>query len=182
MDAAIADFLIRFVDNIGALRAETQRGGDLERYQARFDRITRKVVMLAECLTADDPDVAQRLHAAAASAATPPEMPEPPPSAAPAPTADGADTLPAEVARALVEVVEKAGLLRTDLKRKGDLAKYQRLVDRVDRSFSSLAERISRHDEAQARNLRTAWQLPGRSLAFRNVEHQKEQREREGDP
>jgi hypothetical protein len=79
-----------------------------------------------------------------------------------------------EIAALLTEFVEKAGLLRSDMKRKGDLEKYEARFARVDQKLSSLAERISRDDPALAKALRTAWQLPGRSLAFRNVEHQRE--------
>ena len=79
-----------------------------------------------------------------------------------------------EITDLLIELVEKVGLLRSDLKKRGDLEKYQARVDRIDQKFSSLAERISRADPELARELRTAWQLPGRSLAFRNADHQKE--------
>ena len=78
-----------------------------------------------------------------------------------------------ELQTLLVELVEKIGLLRRDLQHRGDLEKYEARVARVDQKFSSLAERISRTDPDFAKALRTAWQLPARSLAFRNVDHQK---------
>jgi hypothetical protein len=78
------------------------------------------------------------------------------------------------LARLLAEFVEKAGLLRQDLKRKGDLEKYEARIARVDAVLSKLAEQISQDDPDLAKALRTAWQMPGRSLAFRNAEHQKE--------
>jgi hypothetical protein len=78
-----------------------------------------------------------------------------------------------EIASLLTELVEKIGLLRRDLQQKRDLEKYEARFARIEQKFSSLAERISRDDPALARSLRTAWQLPARSLAFRNADHQK---------
>ena len=78
-----------------------------------------------------------------------------------------------DIARLLVELVEKVGLLRRDMQQKKDLEKYEARIARIEQKFSSLAERISRDDPDLAKALRTAWQLPARSLAFRNVEHQK---------
>jgi hypothetical protein len=79
-----------------------------------------------------------------------------------------------EVARLLTELIEKVGLLRNDMKKRNDLEKYEGRLARVDQKFSSLAERISQDDPGLAKALRTAWQLPGRSLAFRNADHQTE--------
>ena len=81
------------------------------------------------------------------------------------------------IAKLLTEFVEKAGLLRQDMKRKGDLEKYEARVARVEAILSKLAEQISNEDPDLAKALRTAWQLPGRSLAFRNADHQKSDRE-----
>ena len=78
-----------------------------------------------------------------------------------------------ELATALTELVEKIGLLRRDMQHKGDLDKYEARVARIERKFSALAELVSRTDPGLARVLRTAWQLPARSLAFRNAEHRK---------
>ena len=44
---------------------------------------------------------------------------------------------------------------------------------RIDQKFSALAERISETDPEFAKALRTAWQMPARSLAFRNADHVK---------
>lgn len=77
----------------------------------------------------------------------------------------------------LTELVEKMGLLRQDLKRRGDLEKYEARIARVDAMLSKLAEHVSAEDEDLAKRLRTAWQQPGRSLAFRNADHQKSNRE-----
>ena len=78
-----------------------------------------------------------------------------------------------ELARLLTELVEKMGLLRRDLRHKGDLERYEARMARVEQKFSALAELISRTDPDLAKTLRTAWQLPARSLAFRNADHQK---------
>ena len=80
----------------------------------------------------------------------------------------------AELARLLTEFVEKVGLLRRDMQHRRELDKYEARMARIDQKFSALAERISQQDPALSKALRTAWQLPARSLAFRNVEHQKE--------
>ena len=78
-----------------------------------------------------------------------------------------------ELAALLTELVEKIGLLRRDMQHRGDLEKYEARIARVEQKFSALAERISRTDPDFAKKLRTAWQLPARSLAFRNAEHQR---------
>ena len=78
-----------------------------------------------------------------------------------------------ELARLLTELVEKTGLLRRDLQHQGDLEKYEARVARIDQKLSALAEAIAKSDPAVAKALQTAWQLPARSLAFRNAEHKK---------
>ena len=42
----------------------------------------------------------------------------------------------------LTELMEKVGLLRRDLKQKGDLEKYEARLARVDQKFSALGIRI----------------------------------------
>jgi hypothetical protein len=78
-----------------------------------------------------------------------------------------------ELARLLTELVEKTGLLRRDLQHQGDLEKYEARVARIDQKLSALAEALATSDPALAKALQTAWQLPARSLAFRNAEHKK---------
>lgn len=73
----------------------------------------------------------------------------------------------------LIELMEKIGLLRRDMKQKGDFERYEGRLARIEQKFSALAARISETDPELAKALRTAWQMPGRSLAFRNAEHQK---------
>jgi hypothetical protein len=76
-----------------------------------------------------------------------------------------------ELAVLLTELIEKVGLLRRDLKQKGDLEKYEARMARIDQKFSAFAEKISDTDPEFAKALRTAWQMPARSLAFRNADH-----------
>lgn len=78
-----------------------------------------------------------------------------------------------ELATLLTELIEKVGLLRRDMQHRGELEKYAARISRIEQKFSALAEYISRTDPDLAKALRTAWQLPARSLAFRNAEHQK---------
>jgi hypothetical protein len=78
-----------------------------------------------------------------------------------------------ELARLLTELVEKTGLLRRDLQHQGDLEKYEARVARIDQKLSALTEAIAKSDPALAKALQTAWQLPARSLAFRNAAHKK---------
>jgi DNA repair ATPase RecN len=92
------------------------------------------------------------------------------------------DPMDPELAVLLTELVEKVGLLRRDMQQKGDLDRYEARVARVEQKFSALAERISRTDPDLAKTLRTAWQLPARSLAFRNADHQKELKSRTDEP
>lgn len=92
------------------------------------------------------------------------------------------EALDPELAVLLTELVEKIGLLRRDMQQKGDLEKYEARVARIEQKFSALAERISRTDPDLAKALRTAWQLPARSLAFRNADHQKELKVRTEQP
>ena len=83
------------------------------------------------------------------------------------------------MAALLTELVEKVGLLRRDTQHKGELEKYEARFARIEQKFSALAEFISRTDPDLAKMLRTAWQLPARSLAFRNADHQKSQKDPE---
>lgn len=92
-----------------------------------------------------------------------------------------ADALDPELATLLTELIEKMGLLRRDMQQKKDLEKYEARIARIEQKFSALAERISHSDPGLAKTLRTAWQLPARSLAFRNADHQKELKTAEDD-
>jgi hypothetical protein len=78
-----------------------------------------------------------------------------------------------ETASKLIEFVEKVGLLRREMQQKKDLEKYEGRIARIEVKLSALAEHLSKDDEALAKALRSVWQLPARSLAFRNADHQK---------
>jgi hypothetical protein len=82
-----------------------------------------------------------------------------------------------EIAALLVELIEKVGLLRRDMQHKKELEKYEARFQRIEQKFNALAERLSQEDPDLAKALRTAWQLPARSLAFRNADHQKDSKE-----
>jgi hypothetical protein len=86
-----------------------------------------------------------------------------------------------ELAVVLTELIEKFGLLRRDLKQKGDLEKYEARLARIDQKFSALAEKLAMDDPELAKALRTAWQMPARSLAFRNAQHLKHEPRRHED-
>lgn len=75
-----------------------------------------------------------------------------------------------ELATLLVEFVEKVGLLRRDMQKKGDLESYAARFARIEQKLDALAEAS---DPALAKALRTAWERPAMSLAYRNAEHQK---------
>ena len=92
------------------------------------------------------------------------------------------ERMDSELAVLLTELIEKVGLLRRDMQQKGDLEKYEARLARIEQKFSALAERISHTEPDLAKALRTAWQLPARSLAFRNADHQKELKARTDQP
>ncbi len=79
-----------------------------------------------------------------------------------------------ELAALLVEMIEKVGLLRRDMQHRGELDHYEARFARIEQKLSALADRVAATDPALAKSLRTAWQLPARSLAFRNAEHKKQ--------
>ena len=81
--------------------------------------------------------------------------------------------VPDDIARLLVDLVEKTGLLRRDLQHQNDLEKYAARVARIEQKLLALAARVEASDPALAKALRTAWNLPARSLAFRNAAHKK---------
>ena len=79
-----------------------------------------------------------------------------------------------DTAGLLIELIEKVGLLRRDMQQKKELDKYEARFQRIEQKLNALVERVSADDPELAKALRTAWQLPARSLAFRNADHQKE--------
>ena len=83
------------------------------------------------------------------------------------------DTL-SDLGPLLVALVEKVGLLRRDLQHKGGLDAYAARIARIEQKVLALAAHLETIDPALAKELKTAWTLPARSLAFRNAEHQKD--------
>jgi hypothetical protein len=79
-----------------------------------------------------------------------------------------------EIAALVTEVIEKVGLLRRDMQQKNELERYEARFKRIEQKISALADAIAATDPEIAKAIRTAWQLPARSLAFRNAEHQKD--------
>ena len=77
-----------------------------------------------------------------------------------------------DIAALMTELIEKVGLLRRDMQQKRELERYEARFKRIEQKVSALAERVSLDDPEQAKAIRTAWQLPARSLAFRNAAHQ----------
>lgn len=85
-----------------------------------------------------------------------------------------------EIAALLIDLVEKVGFLKRDLKQKKDYEKYEGRILRVEQRLSALAEQISRDDPELARELRMAWHYPARSLAFRNARQRRERKPEDG--
>jgi len=77
------------------------------------------------------------------------------------------------LATLVVDLVEKVGLLRRDMQHRHELENYEGRMARIEQKVSALAERLAADEPELAKALRTAWQLPARSLAFRNAEHKK---------
>jgi hypothetical protein len=78
-----------------------------------------------------------------------------------------------EIAALVTEVIEKVGLLRRDMQQKKELDRYEARFKRIEQKVSALADALSTDDPDLSKAIRSAWQLPARSLAFRNAEHQK---------
>jgi hypothetical protein len=81
---------------------------------------------------------------------------------------------PDDLGPLLVALVEKVGLLRRDLQHKGDLDPYAARITRIEQKILALADHLEGTNPALAKEIRTAWSLPARSLAFRNAEHKKD--------
>ena len=75
---------------------------------------------------------------------------------------------------ALVEFIEKSALLRESIKRRGDEEQYAARVERMSQKLEALAASVEQTDPAAATAIRSAWNRPVRSLAFRNAAHQKD--------
>jgi hypothetical protein len=77
-------------------------------------------------------------------------------------------------ANLVIELIEKMGLLRRDMKNKKEDEKYEARLARIELKLSALAQHVSADDPTLAKRIRMAWERPASSLAFRNAEHQKE--------
>ncbi|HKE88206.1 MAG TPA: hypothetical protein VKB50_30830 [Vicinamibacterales bacterium] len=64
MEPEIAALMTEVVEKIGLLRRDMQQKHELERYEARFNRIDQKISALAERLSLDDPDLAKAIRTA----------------------------------------------------------------------------------------------------------------------
>ncbi len=78
---------------------------------------------------------------------------------------------------ALVEVIEKAALLRQQIDRAGDNEVYAARINRLAAKIDLLRARIAETDPALAEAIQGAWQRPIRTLAFRNAQHRRERSE-----
>jgi hypothetical protein len=78
---------------------------------------------------------------------------------------------------ALVEFVEKSALLRESIKRRGDDEHYEARLERMSVKLEALAASIEDAEPKTALALRTAWNRPVRSLAFRNAAHKKDEQD-----
>jgi hypothetical protein len=79
-------------------------------------------------------------------------------------------------AQLVVDLVEKVGLLRRELEHQHDAERYAARLARIDQKVSTLADALMASNPTRAAALRTAWEKPARSLAFRNAAHQKQSR------
>jgi DNA repair ATPase RecN len=87
-------------------------------------------------------------------------------------------TMDTDTAALLIDLIEKVGLLRREMQQKKDFEKYEARFNRIQQKFDGLATRLAHTDPDLAKELRTAWVQPARSLAFRNARHQKELKQR----
>lgn len=78
---------------------------------------------------------------------------------------------------ALIEFVEKSALLKESIKRRGDNEHYDARLDRMSQKLEALAAELDASEPATAQALRTAWNRPIRTLAFRNAAHRNDKEE-----
>jgi hypothetical protein len=86
---------------------------------------------------------------------------------------DPAAGIAPDLSNLLIEYVEKVGLLRRDMQQRKELEHYEGPVARIEQKLFALADDIAQQDPELANKLRSVWQLPARSLAFRNADHRK---------
>ncbi len=165
MNEDVASLLIEFVEHVARLRSEMQLREELDRYEGRIARIDAKLSKLADHLAETSRDLADALRSA---------WQLPTRSIARHDVTGRIEAFHETTGRLLIEFVEKVGLLRREMQHRKELDKYEDLVARIDGTLSNLAERLSDTNPDLTKALRSVWQLPARSLAFRNANHQKE--------
>jgi hypothetical protein len=62
--ADLTPLLLEFVEKVGLLKRDLQQKKDLEKYEARVQRIDQKFSALAERISAEDPELAKALRTA----------------------------------------------------------------------------------------------------------------------
>lgn len=77
----------------------------------------------------------------------------------------------------MLEFVEKTALLRESIKRRGDDEHYAARLSRMSQKLDALADALAESEPAVADALKTTWNRPVRSLAFRNAAHRTERDE-----
>jgi chromosome segregation ATPase len=165
MEGDAATVLVELTRQIGRLRQDlSANAGDWETYQARVARIDRMIATLAASFVATQPALADAIVAASQ---TPERV------AAADVNREEMRALPAAAIEKLLAAIEKVGLLRRDMQHRRELDRHQDRMTQISDRVAALAERLSTDDPAAAKALTTAWQLPARSLAFRNAAHQK---------
>jgi hypothetical protein len=75
------------------------------------------------------------------------------------------------VSQLIADLIEKVALLRREIEHQKDDEVYAARIARIGQKVEALAEAVE--DVAAAKAIRTAWEKPARSLAFRNAAHQK---------
>lgn len=82
--------------------------------------------------------------------------------------------MPIEWGDALVEVIEKAALLRQEIERHAQQDMYAARVNRLASKIDVLRAQLAESDAPLAAAIQMAWERPTRSLAFRNAKHRRE--------
>jgi len=76
----------------------------------------------------------------------------------------------------VADLVEKVALLRREIEHQKDEERYSARLARIGQKVEAVADAVAPDDAAAAAAIRTAWEKPARSLAFRNAAHQKDSR------
>jgi hypothetical protein len=82
--------------------------------------------------------------------------------------------MPIDWSGPLVEVIEKAALLRQEIDRRGDQEAYAARVNRLGAKIDLLCATLAETEPALASEIKMAWQRPVRTLAFRNAQRRRD--------